>query len=252
MITTTNHGAVKVLQLNRPPANALSPELIVALKDAIEAAPADGARALVLSGLPGMFSAGLDVPLLVTLDRAAMAQTWRDFYGLMRSLACSSIPAAAAITGHGPAGGTVLALFCDWRCMAEGNWKMGFNEVQVGIPLPPVILSALRRQAGARQAERLGSGGLVISGSEAAKLGLVDELVPLEKVVSRAVEWSESLLALPEQAMSTTRRRARADLAGLFDDFEQELEDVIAHWWSDEAQTILRALAAKLTKNSIG
>ena len=129
---------------------------------------------------------------------------------------------------------------------------MGFNEVQVGIPLPPVILSALRRQAGARQAERLGAGGLVISGAEAAKLGLVDELVSLEKVMSRAVEWCESLLALPEQAMSTTRRRARADLAGLFDDFEQELEDVIAHWWSDEAQTILRALAAKLTKKSIG
>ena len=85
----------------------------------------------------------------------------------MRALACSSIPIAAAINGHGPAGGTVLALFCDWRGMAEGDWKMGFNEVQVGIPLPPVILSALRRQVGARQAERLGAGGLVISTAEA-------------------------------------------------------------------------------------
>ena len=252
MIITTNHGAVRVLQLNRPPANALSPELIVALKEAVEAAPGEGARALVLSGLPGMFSAGLDIPLLVTLDDAAMARTWRDFYGLMRALACSPIPVAAAITGHGPAGGTVLALFCDWRCMAEGNWKMGFNEVQVGIPLPPVILSALRRQAGARQAERLGTGGLVISGAEAAKLGLVDELVPLEGVVTRAVEWCEGLLALPERAMSTTRRRARADLAGLFDHIEAELEDVIAHWWSEEAQTVLRALAAKLAEKSKG
>jgi enoyl-CoA hydratase/carnithine racemase len=250
MITTANHGVVRVLQLNRPPANALSPELIVALKNAIEAAPIDGARAIVLAGMPGMFSAGLDVPMLVTLDRVAIAQTWRDFYGLMRSLACSSIPVAAAITGHGPAGGTVLALFCDWRCMAEGNWKMGFNEVQVGIPLPPVILSALRRQAGARQAERLGTGGLVISGAEAAKLGLVDELVPLERVVGRAVDWCESLLALPEKAMSTTRRRTRADLACLFDDFEKELEDVTAHWWSDEAQTVLRTLAARLTKKT--
>ena len=252
MIVTTNHRAVRVLQLNRPPANALSPELIVALRKSIESAPAEGARALVLSGLPGMFSAGLDVPRLVTLDRAAMAQTWRDFYGLMRSLACSSIPVAAAITGHGPAGGTVLALFCDWRCMAEGNWKMGFNEVQVGIPLPPVILSALRRQAGARQAERLGTGGLVISGAEAAKLGLVDELVPLESVVTRAVEWCEGLLALPEQAMSTTRRRARADLSGLFDDVEEELKDVIGHWWSEEAQTVLRALAGRLGQKSKG
>ncbi len=52
--------------------------------------------------------------------------------------------------------------------------------------------------------------------------------------------------------MSTTRRRARADLAGLFDNIEAELEDVIAHWWSEEAQTVLRALAAKLAKKSKG
>lgn len=63
----------------------------------------------------------------------------------MRALAYSSIPVAAAINGHGPGGGTVLALFFGWRGMAEGEWKMGFNEVEVGIPLPPVILSALKR-----------------------------------------------------------------------------------------------------------
>jgi Delta3-Delta2-enoyl-CoA isomerase len=251
-IVTTNHGAVREFQLNRPPANALSPGLIRALKEAVEAAPEDGARALVLSGIPGMFSAGLDVPLLVTLDRPAIAQVWSDFYSLMRALARSSIPVAAAINGHGPAGGTVLALFCDWRGMAEGNWKMGFNEVQVGIPLPPVILAALRRQVGARQAERLGTGGLVISGSEAGRIGLVDELIPLERVIERAVEWCQSLLALPQEAMSITRRRARADLASVFDDIEPELENVIENWSSEEAQSVLRALAAKLTKKKSG
>src|ERR1700730_14304626 len=249
MIITTNHGPVRELQLNRPPANALSPELIVDLKTAIEAAPTDGSRALVLSGAPGMFSAGLDVPVWLTLDRQALAQAWRDFYSLMRALACSSIPVAAAINGHGPAGGTVLALFCDWRGMAEGDWKMGFNEVQVGIALPPVILSALKRQVGARQAERLGAGGLVISAAEAAKIGLVDELIPLERVVERAVAWCQGLLALPPQAMTATRRRSRADLAALFDQgIERELDDVNANWWSEEAQTVLRALAEKLKK----
>jgi 3,2-trans-enoyl-CoA isomerase len=135
MIVTTDHGPVRELKLNRPPANALSPALIVALRDAINTAPSGGTRALVLSGTPGLFSGGLDVPQWLTLDRPALAQAWRDFYSLMRALACSSIPVAAAINGHGPAGGTVLALFCDWRAMAEGDWKMGFNEVQVGIPL---------------------------------------------------------------------------------------------------------------------
>ncbi len=252
MIVTTNHGPVRELRLNRPPANALSPALITALKDAIEAAPGNGARALVLSGTPGMFSAGLDVPLLLTLDRPAIAQVWRDFYGLMRALARSSIPVAAAINGHGPAGGTVLALFCDWRVMAEGDWKMGFNEVQVGIPLPPVILSALRRQVGARQAERLGTGGLVISAVEAARIGVVDELVPLEKVVDRAVDWCQGLLKLPERAMTTTRQRARADLSALFQDIDDEIDDVVSAWWTDEAQKVLGALAAKLTKKAPG
>src|SRR5689334_13849407 len=214
MIITTNHGPVRELRMNRPPANALSPELIRALKQAIENAPRDGAGALVLSGLSGMFSAGLDVPLLLTHDRPAIAQVWRDFYALLRALACSPIPVAAAINGHGPAGGTVLALFSDWRAMAEGDWKVGFNEVQVGIPLPPVILSALRRQVGPRQAERLGTGGLVISAAEAARTGLVDELAPLERVVDRAVVWCQTLLTLPPQAMSITRQRSRADLAG--------------------------------------
>ncbi len=248
MIIITNHGAVRELRLNRPPANALSPELIVTLKQAVEVAPKDGARALVLSGIPGRFSGGLDVPLLLALDRPAMAKVWQDFYSLLRALACSPIPVAAAITGHGPAGGTVLAIFCDWRGMAEGDWKMGFNEVQVGIPLPPVILGALKRQVGAREAERLGVGGLVFSAAEAARLGLVDELIPLERVVDRAVEWCQSLLALPPQAMTATRRGARADLAGLFDHVDDELAEVIANWWSDEAQSVLRAVAAKLTR----
>ena len=79
MIITTDHGPVRELKLNRPPANALSPALIVALRDAITTAPNGGARALVLSGIPGMFSGGLDVPQWLTLDRPALAQAWRDF-----------------------------------------------------------------------------------------------------------------------------------------------------------------------------
>ena len=147
----------------------------------------------------------------------------------------------------------MLALFCDWRVMAEGDWKMGFNEVQVGIPLPPAILSALTRQVGARQAERLGAGGLVISAAEATRIGLIDELAPLEHVVERAVEWCQGLLRLPQQAMTITRRRARADLASYFDqNLEQELDDVIARWWGDEGQTILKALAARLARKRPG
>jgi Delta3-Delta2-enoyl-CoA isomerase len=222
--------------------------LIADLTQAIEAASGDGARGIVLSGAPGMFSAGLDLPLWVTLDRAAVSKAWHDFYKLLRALTCSPIPIAAAITGHAPAGGTVLSVFCDWRCMARGNWKMGFTEVQVGLPLPPIIFRVLRRQIGARQAERLSAGGVLLTPDDALSIGLVDELVSAEGVVERAVEWCSNLIKLPAAAMSETRRKARADLAAIFqEDLEPEIEGVIASWWTDEAQSTLKAVAAKLT-----
>jgi enoyl-CoA hydratase/carnithine racemase len=249
MILTVDHGAVRELRLDRPPANALSPELIVALTRAIESAAPDGARALVLSGSPGRFSAGLDVPLLLTLDRPAIAALWRDLYELLGALALSPIPIAAAITGHATAGGTVLPIFCDFRVAAQGDWKLGVNEVQVGLPLPPVIFAGLRRLLGAHQAERLAVGGLLISPAEAARIGLVDEIVPLDQVVSRAVEWSRGLLTLPVDAMAATRRRARADLAELFaGSFDLEIDHVTATWWSAEAQTTLKVLVQRLAK----
>jgi 3,2-trans-enoyl-CoA isomerase len=249
MILTTDHGAVRELQFNRPPANALSPELIVALRQAVESAPSDGARALVLSGSAGRYSAGLDVPLLLTLDRPAIADLWRELYALLRALALSPIPIAAAITGHATAGGTVISIYCDYRVAAQGDWKLGLNEVQVGLPVPPVIFSGLRLLLGARQAERLAVGGLLISPNEAARIGLVDELVPLDQVVSRAIEWSRGILALPVDAMAATRRRARADWFELFAaSFDPELDQVTADWWQPEAQTTLRVLVQRLAK----
>ena len=249
MILTINHGPVRELRLNRPPANALSPELIVALKSTVEGAPQEGVRGLVLSGSPGFLSGGLDVPLLLTLDRATMNGVWREFYGLLRALACSPVPIAAAITGHAPAGGTVLALFCDYRIAAAGDWKIGLNEVQVGLPLPPVIYSALQRLVGARQAARLAVGGLLISPAESLSLGLVDEVVPPEQVVERAVKWCQEWLALPSVAMTRTRREARAELAGLFEqNLPGEIEEISGWWWDEQVQSVLRSLMERLAK----
>jgi enoyl-CoA hydratase/carnithine racemase len=97
----------------------------------------------------------------------------------------------------------------------------------VGLPLPSVIFSELRRLVGPRLAERLAVTGLLVSPREAATLGLVDEVVPEEQVVDRAVRWCENLVALPQAAMNLTRRRARADLVGEFTrDLDHELVEV--------------------------
>jgi 3,2-trans-enoyl-CoA isomerase len=249
MILTIDRGAVRELRLDRPPVNALSAELIRALRQAVTAAPTDGIRALVLSGSPGRFSGGLDIPALLGLERSTMEAVWHDFYGLLRAIAESPIPIATAITGHAPAGGTVLAIFCDWRVMAEGDYKIGLNEVQVGIQMPPLIVKALRRLIGSREAEHMAVGGELIPVQDAKRIGLVDVVAPPEQVVSRALEWCQRLLALPSEAMLGTRRDARADLNALFDQsLDTELDDVIASWWRPETQNTLRALASRLGK----
>jgi enoyl-CoA hydratase/carnithine racemase len=250
MLHQHDHGdGVRELQLARPPANALDPGLVEALRSAVDAAPQDGARALVVSGSPGIFSGGLDVPVLLTLERAAMEQFLLSFFALMRSLAASELPIVAAITGHAPAGGAVVSVFCDDRVMAAGDFRIGLNEVRVGLSLPQVIHSALELVVGARQAMRLGVGGLLLSADEALQIGLVDELVPPEAVVGRALERAGDYLGLPPEAMHRTRRLCRGRLVSLFDaQQEATFARFVEDWFSVETQDSMRALAERLGK----
>ncbi len=247
LLRAVDHGPVRELRLDRPPANALSPDLVAAIAAALRAAPVDGAEALVLSGAPGMFSAGLDVPYLLTLDRGGIAAAWTGFYDLLQALADSPVPIAAAITGHSPAGGAVLAICCDRRVMAEGRFAIGLNEVQVGIPLPPALLAALQRVVGRRSAERLAVAGEMVSPEEALRVGLVDELAPPDEVVERALEWCRRLLALPRGPMLRTRERARHDLRELMRaGDEREIEGLVDDWFGEETQAALTAMVERL------
>ena len=113
--------------MDRPPANALNLELLEQLLAALETVRTEGARAIILTGRPGMFSGGLDVPALLPLDRRQIEQFWSRFFALTRQLATSPVPVIAAVSGHAPAGGAVLALHCDLRIGAAGRffrcWK---------------------------------------------------------------------------------------------------------------------------------
>jgi len=237
------------LTLARPPANALSPELLGELGAALDDAVEEEARAIVVAGRPGMFSAGLDVPHLLELDRDAMATFWQTFFDLLAQLARSPIPVGAAITGHCPAGGMVLSLYTDFRIAAAGDFKLGLNEVQVGLPMPPIIFHAFRRLIGPRAAEQLGVTGELVSPERALALGLVDEVVSADAVVERAVERAARLVAMPPRALADTRRLARADLIELFDNLAAESPDAInAVWFSEETRTAMRALVARLAE----
>jgi enoyl-CoA hydratase/carnithine racemase len=247
LLEELRHEDVLELRLERPPANALSPELIAALEERVRRAPARGVRGLVLSGRPGMFSAGLDVPLFLGLDRPGARAAWRGFLDLMRALSETPLPLACAVTGHAPAGGCVLALCCHWRVMARGSSRIGLNEVAVGVRVPEPIWAAARQAVGPRIAERMCTGAELFEAERALALGLVDELAPPEEVVPRAREWVRAQLALPPATLRNTRALVRRELSESFERCgARELELFLDEWFGDEARAALRAVVARL------
>lgn len=254
MLETHRHEAVVELRLARPPVNALDPQLVRHLRTAIESAPALGARGIVLSGRHGMFSAGLDVPALLQLKRAELVAFFRDFFGMCGVIATSPIPIVAAITGHSPAGGAVLGIFCDYRIMARSidpskPFRIGLNEVQVGLSVPTVIQLGLQRLLGTYRAERMLVAGEMVEPEGALALGFVDELANVDEVIPRSIEWLRELFKSPQLAMLGTRQIARRDLAKIFEYPENlELDEFADSWFGTETQSTLKALVAKLKK----
>jgi enoyl-CoA hydratase/carnithine racemase len=249
MIGFAQHGSVQEIRLQRPPVNALNDELLEALEAAVLAAPSRGARALVISGGEKAFSGGLDVPYLMHLDRAGLKRCWSRFFAAARAIAGSPIPTAAAIAGHNPAGGCVLALCCDYRVMARGPFRMGLNETQVGLAVPDAIQYLLRRVCGPHRAERLVVAGAMPESQQCLELGLVDALTDAGEVVTLAVNWANELLALAPGPMLATRRIARADLVAALDAFgDEQLEGFIEGWYSADTQAALALVMQKLGK----
>jgi enoyl-CoA hydratase/carnithine racemase len=246
MLETIDEAGVRELRLARPPVNALNPALIERLIAAVRAAPAAGCRALVLSGAPGVFSAGLDVPTLLTLDRAGLRAFFGSLWDIQAVLARSPIPIVAAITGHAPAGGTVLAVYCDYRVMARGEFTMGLNEVQVGLVPGPVLQRVYERLVGVHRAAVLLTRGALVSPEDALAYGLVDELAEPDATVRRAHEYAQRLLALPSHAMTRARATTRAALAAPFDgDGGSFADEAVDFWFGAETQARLKALFEK-------
>ena len=249
MLETIDHGPIREIRLSRPPANALNGPLVSALDETLQTAAREAA-AVVLSGLPGMFSAGLDVPELIDLDRAEFTGFWRRFTGLQKIIALMPVPTAFALTGHAPAGGILLGVFGDRRFMTEGSFKTGLNEVRIGLVVPEPPFEALVRLVGPAAAEKLVSDGEMMNAAQALDLGLVDELAGShEAVVEKAVEWCAQRLALPREAMLASRRLARRGLHRIFENHDETRDEIfIDLWFSETTRESLKKLVAGLAK----
>ena len=247
MLQIINHGNVRELRLARPPVNALNPELVERLILTLRESAGE-CGAVVLSGREGLFSAGLDVVELMQLDRDGMKVFWRAFFELQETIACSPIPVVAAITGHAPAGGAVMCLMCDYRVMSDGDYRIGLNESQVGLIIPPVLQNAMVRLVGPRIGEQMLVAGATVDSQQALKIGLVDALEPAyDKTISHAIEWCQKLLSLPQHSVLGNRAIARAHFKQEFaENTDADIASFVDGWFSDDTQVVINSLIARL------
>jgi enoyl-CoA hydratase/carnithine racemase len=247
MLEQHDAGPIRTLRLARPPVNALNVPLMDALGAAVARAPGEGVRGLVLTGGGKLFSAGLDVGVLAALDATGLRAFLGSFLGCLKALAASPLPIVAAINGHSPAGGAVLALYCDYRIMARGDYRIGLNEVQVGLLPGPLIYGVLKRAVGARVANTMLPLGMMVTPEEALAVGFVDALAEQAELEARARGWLEHALALPPVAYAATRAMVRADLVAMMSESDSgHQETMLEAWLGPETRATLAALLARL------
>jgi Delta3-Delta2-enoyl-CoA isomerase len=248
-IQSERDGELLILTMARGKANALNTALVEELYTAVGAAKDDSSvRGLVLaSDRPRFFSSGFDIREVFTYDRDAMGRFFGRFIDLYESLYKFPKPVVAALSGHTFAGGAILAIACDFRIMAEGNFGFALNEINLGLALTPTIRRMLADAVGVARAREVLLFGEPLTPDRALEIGLVRGLAPAEQVRERAVACARFLAAKPPAAYRAIKVSLRE--SGGRDDADSDraaLDVFLDMWFSEEAQQARQAVAAKI------
>jgi len=211
-------SGVATITLNRPDKrNAISFELIDDLLRALQEVEASDALVLILTGAGKAFSSGMDLDNLKTLIGRSPEQNLKDSETMVRLFrALYEFPKVtiAAVNGAAIAGGTGLALLCDFT-LTVPEAKFGYTEVRIGF-VPAIVSTFLLRQVGEKQARDLLLTGRIIGAEEAARMGLINEIVDPEKLMTRARELAGLLMENSPASLRATKKllsdHARAEL----------------------------------------
>jgi len=211
-------ASVGTITLNRPDKrNAISYELIQDLLGAFEEVRNSSALVMILTGAGKAFCSGMDLENLKTLigrtpeqsleDSKVMAQLFRTLYDFPK-------PTIAAVNGAAVAGGTGLATLCDFT-LAAPEAKFGYTEVRIGF-VPAIVSTFLLRQVGEKIARDLLLTGRLFDAAEAQRIGLVNEVVAADALMTRARELAAQLMGNSPASLLYTKRllstAARAEL----------------------------------------
>ncbi|XP_064604771.1 enoyl-CoA delta isomerase 1, mitochondrial-like isoform X2 [Liolophura sinensis] len=242
---------VAVVKMNRKPVNSLSLEMLTDMHLAFEKLEGDkSCRGVILtSANPGVFSAGLDIMEMYQPEEARLREFWRNVQEIWLRLYGSSLITIAAINGHSPAGGCLLALCCDYRVMAAPKFTIGLNETLLGIIPPFWFTDTFLNTCGQRRAEYSLQLGEMFSSEKALQANLVDELADIGLVFQKAREQMDVWLKIPDLARQLTKSGIRSGLIQkLKSRREEDINTFVNFIMKDSVQKTLEVYLESLKK----
>jgi len=249
MIDVAMKEGIAMLTMQHGKANTLDIEFCDALAQHLSDLARGDAKAVVLTGQGGMFSAGVD------LKRASAggADYLRKFLPSLHRLYDAAFnlpkPVIAAINGHAIAGGAVLAACADRRIMARGKSRIGTTELQVGVPFPALAFEIVRFAAPSRYLAEFTLGAATYAVEDALERGWVDELVETEALMPRAFAVAQQYGALSPPAFAQTKRQIRQAVAERYAQSGEATEKkATSIWCADATLGYLRDYVARTLK----
>jgi len=250
MIKTDITGNIGIISIDRPPVNAINPELVSSLSESLDSFNSnDSIQGVVLEGRSGIFSAGLDITHLFPKDREYIKTFWESFSSLLNKMFTYEKPLYSSIGGHCPAGGTVMVIMTDYRIMANGKYVIGLNEVDVGLTVPYGIGSVFQYVVGQRNAEELLLKAKLISPEDALNTGLIDEVCDSENLLNTTLKRIEVASNLYSPQQIATKKILRERVSNIIiNNFNKDTKLILDSWFSVAGQRRLEYLYNKLQK----
>ncbi|XP_052851792.1 LOW QUALITY PROTEIN: enoyl-CoA delta isomerase 1, mitochondrial [Drosophila gunungcola] len=249
-VEVNDKTGIATITMNRPPVNSLNVQLLVDLQSSIREVENNKSRGLILtSALSNVFSAGLDIMEMYNTDKERLRVIWTELQKAWIALYGTSLPTAAAINGHAPAGGCLLATACEYRVMLP-KFLIGLNEAQLGIIAPKWLMSGFLNVLPQRVAERALTQGRLFTTEEAIEEGLVDEIVNSKKeALERCAAFIGSFAKVNPLARGLTKLQFRADNFKEFEKIrEKDLADFMALASRPEVQSVMGIYLENLRK----
>lgn len=221
--TLSQEDEISVITLDDGKANVFSEEMTQAINDCLDKVPTDSGS-LIITGRPGMFSAGFDLKVIASGDVPKIKKMSLSGFKLLSRIFSFPRPVVAACSGHGIALGTFLLCCCDYRIGIKGEFLLGANEMKTNMVIPTPILELIKFRISPSHKYRSILGAEMYQLDKAIDAGLMDQVEEAETLMDAATEKAKDLATMGHPSYTLTKALFIKDVADSIDNAIKDLE----------------------------